>query len=355
MIFKKFVIFLLLVSFSNCEKSNNQHTITFHVKEGDSIVSVTRRLINEKLISHRIPFRIYAKLSGQDSKLKTGTYIIPPFSSYNKILSILTSGKSIGTLVTIPEGFNIFQIAYELEKHHIVSAKDFLTEVYKKEWLDEFHIQNNPPYTVKKINYIKAQKYTYAIPNNPPQHSLEGYLFPDTYSFEKNSSARVVVAAMVDRFLQIVDNHVLAEIKRKNKTLQEVIILASIIQKESTNNEEMEKVSGVYNNRLNIHMILQADPTLIYALMLDGEYHGNIRTKHVRPPWPSKYNTYYNKSLPPGPIANPGRKAILATINPEKHNYLYFVATPHGGHKYSRTYAEHKKAVETWVQYKEGK
>ncbi|MGL5956282.1 MAG: endolytic transglycosylase MltG, partial [Brevinema sp.] len=232
----------------------------------------------------------------------------------------------------------------------------FLNEVYKESWLTQFNLPINPPYTIENISYIYDQNnFRFAVPNNPPSHSLEGYLFPDTYSFDKNSSATTIVQSMTSHFNTMVDNTILAEIKKQNKTLSEVIILASIIQKESSNNKEMPKVSGVYNNRLDINMILQADPTLIYALILDGEYDGNIRTRHLSPPWPSPYNTYYSSTLPPGAIANPGKEAILAALQPEQHNYFYFVATPNGGHKYSRSYPEHQKAVQEWVNYRRRK
>ena len=353
---KKLLLSLLFFSLVSCGTSENLQTSSFTVKEGDSINRVITRLNNEEIISEKIQFRILAKITGKESKLKIGTYNIPPKVSYNKLLNILISGKGIGVLVTIPEGFNIFQIAGLLEDNDIVSAQEFLNEVYDNAWLKEFNIPTNNNTPITRIKYFSDQNdYKFAVPSTPKSYSLEGYLFPDTYSFDKNSSAKIVVQAMVDRFHAVVDNSILAQIKEQNKTLNEVIILASIIQKEATGIKEMPKVSGVYNNRLDKNMILQADPTLIYALILDGEYNGNIRTRHLKPPWPSPYNTYFTTTLPIGAIANPGKDAILATLNPAKHDFIYFVGSPDGEHTYSLTYKEHEKAVQKWVKHRRGK
>lgn len=350
--FKKLLLFSFFL-ITACGNTQNSETKTFEVREGDTIRSVTTRLLDEKIVDNEFLLRIFAKITGRESQLKIGSYLIPPQSSYSDLLDILISGKGIGILITIPEGFNIFQIAVVLEDNEIVSVQDFLTEVYQNSWLKQFQIPLNPSVSISNIQRIEDQNgYVYAIPSDPPLYSLEGYLFPDTYSFEKEISARTVIQSMTKRFHQVVDNTILAEIKSQNKTLHEVIILASIIQKEATNEEEMPAVSGVYNNRLAINMILQADPTLIYALLLDGEYKGNIKTKHLRPPWSSPYNTYYIKTLPIGAIANPGKEAILAALSPDLHDYFYFVGSPNGKHKFSRTLTEHEKAVQEWVRHR---
>ena len=350
---KKLLLSLLFLSIVSCGTSENLQTTSFTIKNGESMYQVTTRLIDNQIILNKNQFRVLAKITGKDSKLKGGTYNIPPKISYNKLLDILTSGKGIGILITIPEGFNIFQIAALLENNNIVSAVDFLNEIYKNAWLKELNIPtNNNTEPITRIKYFTDKNdYKFAVPVIPKEYSLEGYLFPDTYSFDKNSSAKLIVQSMIYRFNKIINNSILAQIKQQNKTLNEVIILASIIQKEATNIDEMPKVSGVYNNRLKQNMILQADPTLIYALILDGEYDGNIKTKHLRPPWPSPYNTYYIKTLPIGSISNPGKEAILAALNPTIHDYIFFVGNPDGKHTFSRTYNEHKKAVENWINH----
>ncbi len=353
---KKTIFLAIIILFAACESSKNSASVTFKVNEGDSIARITSRLINQGIITQRLPFRLYAKLTGKESKLKTGTYAIPHAASYGEILDILVSGIGQGILVTIPEGFNIFQIAYTLDDKNIVNAKDFLNEVYKNEWLQKFNLPTNTNYNISSTKLIlDKNNFHFIVPNNPPQYSLEGYLFPDTYAFEENCSARNVVRIMTDHFNKVLSKEILDEIKTQNKNIHDVITLASIVQKESVNSDEMPKVSGVYNNRLRRNMILQADPTLIYALIIDGEYDGNIRNRHLRPPWPSDYNTYYIKTLPRGPIANPGEDAILAALAPSTHNYLYFVANSKGGHTYSPTLTEHNKAVADWVKYIRGR
>ncbi len=345
-----FLLFLV-----SCGASINQEDQVFQVKDGDTMARVTQRLINDDIIDSKLPFRVLAKVTGKDSKLKIGTYTIPVNTSYNKILKILISGKGVGILITIPEGFNSFQIAALLEDNEIIVAKDFLNEISKDYWLKKFDILPNPPYTINSTRRLTDHNNSiFAIPDKFPRNSLEGYLFPDTYSFEKNMSASNIVATMVNHFFSIVDDSIREQIKATGHTLNEAITLASIIQKEASNNEEMPEVAGVYQNRIDINMILQADPTIIYALILDGEYTGDIRFKHLRPPWPSPYNTYYVNGLPPGPIASPGKDAILATLNPTQHDYYYFVGNPNGKHTFSKTLAEHNKAVDLWVKYRKG-
>ncbi len=350
------LLLLFIIGLTACENSKNQEHTTFQVVSGDSIARVTTRLINEDIITQKQLFRIYAKITGKDSQLKIGTYKIPPNASYSQILDILSSGVGEGISVTIPEGFNIFQIAYILEESNIVSAVDFLNEVHKNDWLQKFNISTNSAFQITTTKTIQDKNnFTFIVPTKSPDYSLEGYLFPDTYSFEENSSASTVVSTMTKRFNEMVDSEILAQIKSQNKNLHDIIILASIIQKEAVNKDEMPQVSGVYNNRLDINMILQADPTLIYGLLVDGEYDGNIRSRHLRPPYPSPYNTYYVTTLPIGPIANPGRESIVASLNPTSHKYLYFVGNSKGGHTYSRTLAEHNKAVQEWVKYLRGR
>jgi len=354
MIQKIFLLLLFLFTI-RCGTTINPDTKNFEVKNGDTISHIANRLNNENIIDNKSHFKLLAKVTGQANKVKIGIYKISSSISYMELIDIISSGISVNTSITIPEGYNSFQIAALLEKKGIIKAQDFLSEIIKNKYLIKFNLPTNYNPIICNVRYFSDYNdFEYAVPI-PSYPSIEGYLFPDTYSLHKNMDASNIVNIFTKRFFQIIDSNILNHIKIRNKNLNEVITLASIIQKEAVNNNEMPKVSGVYKNRLNRNMILQADPTLIYALILDGEYHGNIKIKHLRPPWPSPYNTYYVNTLPSGPIANPGKAAILAVLHPEQHHYLYFVGNPEGTHTYSYTLREHNKAVDTWVQYRKGK
>ncbi|MGL4366782.1 MAG: endolytic transglycosylase MltG [Brevinemataceae bacterium] len=348
----KILILIFILFLPSCSKSVNTSSKIFEVTKGDSLAKTASNLEKDKIIDNIFIFKLTAKLAFNNKQLKTGVYRIPPSISYNKILNILTSGKGLGINITIPEGFNSFQIAYLLEKNGIVSAIDFLNEIAQPYRLAQFSIPTSkytPISETKCLSDYNNFKFIIPLQQN---RSIEGFLFPDTYSFEKNMSVSNIVNIMTDRFVQVIKEKKIIERMNQTQTLNEVITFASIIQKEAVNNSEMKKVAGVYQNRLNRKMILQADPTLIYALILDGEYNGNIQTKHLRPPWPSSYNTYYTRTLPPGPIANPGIDAICAALNPDEHEYLFFVGNPSGTHTFSITLEDHNKAVELFVKSK---
>ncbi|MDP6626047.1 MAG: endolytic transglycosylase MltG, partial [Nitrospinota bacterium] len=172
-------------------------------------------------------------------------------------------------------------------------------------------------------------------------HSLEGYLFPDTYYFEKKISDYDILKKMVDAFRKkIMIQEIMVEAKKSNLSLHEIVTLASVIEKETGKEEERPLISAVFHNRLRKKMRLQSDPTVIYAIR---NFDGNLRKKDLR--IDSPYNTYRYAGLPPGPIANPGLSSIKTAMQPAKANYLYFVSKKDGEHKFSSTLKEHNQAV----------
>lgn len=343
------VVFCLL----SCVHKGRLHNSVISISQGDSFSKVLNRLVNLNVVNHPLIFKGFAKLLKKDRFMKIGTFSIPVGASYIKILDILSSGMDIGQFVTIPEGFNIFQIAFLLEQKEILLAKDFLTEIYNSPYLEEFGIKKSNSYTVSEIRKLEDKNgYVFMIPEDPPLYSLEGYLFPDTYNFPKNISAQLVVQTFIKRFKSIVNEEIQQEIKTKNKTIHEIITLASVIEKEATNSTEMPIISGVFHNRLKTQMRLQASPTLIYALIIAGIYKGNIAKSYLKPPWPSPYNTDYVKRLPLGPIANPGKSAILAALRPINHEYYYFCRNPQGYHTFTKTLDEHNRVVYQWRKYR---
>ncbi len=315
----KLRLVLVFLVFFSCSvyKSENKEEILFEIKKGENLSSVVDRLVKEKIISHPKIFKFKSKFSGNFKNLKYGIYQIKPQESYDSILKKFFSGKSYSVNITIPEGYNIFDIATFLEQKGLVKKEEFLNALKDESILE----------------YAGLKK----------GDSLEGYLFPDTYSIPLNYNAKQIVRMMITRFKEVVNEEVLRAIRKKNLSLNFVLTMASIIQKEARLEHEMPIISGVYYNRIEKRYKLQADPTLIYALILDGKYDGNIRKSHFD--YDSKYNTYKYYGMPPGPICNSGKTAILAAIYPAKVDYLYFVAKPDGSHHFSKNLEEHNRAV----------
>ena len=215
--------------------------------------------------------------------------------------------------MTIPEGLTIPEIAQALEKSNIVTADDFLNAVAEL-----------------------AQSKEWGI----PAESLEGYLFPETYSFRKGVSAESVAREMVNTFYKQIATVAPDGFLDDPEALHEIVTLASIIEKETGAEHERKIISAVFTNRLKKNMLLQSDPTVIYAL---PKFDGNIRRKDLS--YDSPYNTYKYPGLPPGPIASPGLGSLDAALSPASESYLYFVSKNNGEHHFSKTLREHNNAV----------
>jgi UPF0755 protein len=178
---------------------------------------------------------------------------------------------------------------------------------------------------------------------DPKAADLEGYLFPETYHFPKGAAAAEILNGMVSQFKEAFGPDERRRAAEIGMTPREVVILASLIEKETSRIEEKPLVSAVFQNRLRIGMKLDCDPTIIYALKRAGPFEGPLRTKDLK--FDSPYNTYLYRGLPPGPICNPGRVSIKAALFPASADFLYFVADRNGGHVFSRTIREHQAAV----------
>jgi UPF0755 protein len=173
---------------------------------------------------------------------------------------------------------------------------------------------------------------------------VEGYLFPETYSFRRHTTSRQAVETMIARFQQMLGK--LDEVLPRDKwplSVHDTVILASLVESEAAQPDERPLIASVYFNRLNRHILLQCDPTVIYALEKADRYRGTLSLADLR--FQSAYNTYVNPGLPPGPIANPGYPSLLAAIQPASTNYLFFVRTVESRHTFSETLAEHNRAV----------
>ncbi|HZK12343.1 MAG TPA: endolytic transglycosylase MltG [Atribacterota bacterium] len=256
---------------------------------------------NEIIRKNNYTFRILTKLMKLEDQLKYGEYNLSPSMNMLQILHKLVKGEVITYKITIPEGYTCIQIAELLDKKEIVKKEDFLKLVKDSE------------------------------------KTLEGYLFPDTYEVPKRYGAEKMVKVMLSNFDQIaLENKFTEKAEKIGFSLNEIIILASIVEKEAKFNDEKNRVSSVFYNRLKIGMKLQSCATIQYIL---GEPKEKLDEKDLK--IDSPYNTYLYKGLPPGPICNPGLDSIIATLEPAEEDYLFFVLGENGRHIFSKTYEEH--------------
>jgi UPF0755 protein len=257
-------------------------------------------------------FRVYASLRHHDRAIKAGTYALRKDAGWNFVLEALRSGKGLVHVVTIPEGFSLTQIA------SVVASR--LTQ---------------PADSIEVAARDTALLHELDVPTS----TLEGYLFPDTYTFQDGTTARAAVDAMVRRFEQVWKPEWTARLDTVHLSRNDVMALASIVEKEARLSEERPVIAAVYLNRLRTGMLLQADPTVQYAL---GKHVARVFYKDLEVDSP--YNTYKYKGLPPGPIASPGRPSIEAALYPANVPYVYFVAFPDGHHEFRVDLKGHEEA-----------
>lgn len=240
----------------------------------------------------------------------------------DEILQIITSGKSIARSFTVSEGLSSYEIAELYEKEGFGKGSDFMSLIRDPQLIKELLGEN--------------------------LESLEGYLFPETYMLTKYTDARALIANMVKRFL-IVYNEVAPQSAIQGMTRNQIMTLASIIEKETGAPEERPLISSIFHNRLAKKMKLQTDPTIIYG---KAESLGKIviNITHSDLVTPTRFNTYVIDGLPPTPIANPGKEAILAAMKPAQSDYLFFVSRNDGTHVFSESYQAHLQAVQSFQQ-----
>lgn len=277
--------------------------VTVVIKPGSSITLAAAQLEKGGVIKSADAFVNRAKIFGATSTIKAGEFIIPAGASNSDVLSILTGGKTVQRMVTIPEGMPSIMV------HERLMANERLT--------------GNIP-----------------VP-------AEGSVLPDSYAFEKNEPRAAVLKRMQDAMTKTMDE--LWPERSKTtvvKTPQEALALASIVEKETALKSELRLVAGVYSNRIKQGMMLQADPTIIYPITKGKPLGRRIRQSEISAV--NDYNTYAMVGLPKGPIANPSRAAIEAVLNPQETKALFFVADGKGGHVFADTLQEHNANVEKW-------
>lgn len=302
-----------LYHFANRPAAESTEPVVVAVAQGEAFSALTAKLKQLTIITDSRRFKLLARLKGDDKRLKAGEFALTRSMTPLQVLDTLVNGKVVLYRLTIPEGFNISQIADEIQRSSLADGATFKALAMAP--------------AIAEANGIKGP-------------SLEGYLFPDTYYFPKGVTEQTIIDTMLDHFKEQFSESWHQRAKALGLTVHQVVTLASIIEKETGAPDERPLISSVFHNRLKKKMRLESDPTVIYGI---NDFDGNITRRHLRTATP--YNTYVIRGLPPGPIANPGRAAIEAALYPAQSDYLFFVSKKDGTHHFSATIEEHTRAV----------
>jgi UPF0755 protein len=312
------VVFLVIASAVYWAKNQYQNEgplksdTSFEVKKGDIFRNVSADLAKQGIISNSVIFNVWARYAKQDENLKFGNYLISSKSSMSEVLALITSGKAINEQITFPEGFTSYQIVERLKSNMELEGE---------------------------VGPFPA----------------EGSLAPNTYSYQKGDTRRNILKKMQEMQKNIINE---AWISRSNdlpfSNKKEAIIIASIIEKETSRNNELKLVSGVIMNRLKAGIPLGMDSTIVYEFTKGNPKNmRSIKQSDIKKD--SKFNTRKYPGLPPSAIGNPGKLAIEAALNPKKTDFFYFVADGTGGHAFSKTLKEHNINVAKWRKIEKNK
>lgn len=289
------------------------------IEQGTGTQEIIAQLADAGIVRHPTALKIYLRLESRGGALKAGDYKFPSPISPLQAIEKIERAEVVLERVTIPEGFNRFEIAQAL-----AARTGKATE-------EEFLRLTEDQTPIEQIA--------------PTVRDLEGYLFPDTYNYSAKTTAEELIRAMVSRFQEVFTPEWATRASALGLTVHQVVTLASLIEEEARVPEERPLVASVFMNRLERGMPLASDPTFIYAAVLAHDYDGNPNQPRHRARF-SSYNTYLVPGLPPGPISSPGRASLEAALYPASSDYLYFVVSGTSGHhKFSRTSAEHDVAV----------
>ncbi|MCK5311028.1 MAG: endolytic transglycosylase MltG [Desulfobacteraceae bacterium] len=308
-----FVFFKKVSKFSSTPYDLAGQAIKFNIKPGQNLSVISDNLQNQGIIKSSFFFKILVSYKESAKELKAGEYMLSASKTPLQILFIITKGSVKLYKLTIPEGLNVKEIAQRVENAGFGTKENFILLADSKIFTKELGIN---------------------------QVNLEGYLYPETYFFPKNTSQKKIIKAMVKTFNKAYTPEFRKQTIDMGFSIHEIVTLASIIEKETGAAKERPVISSVFHNRLKKGMRLESDPTVIYGIK---DFNGNITRKDLRT-W-TPYNTYKIKALPPGPIANPGGMSIKAALYPATTDYIFFVSKKDTTHKFSKTMKEHNKAV----------
>ncbi|MGH9503704.1 MAG: endolytic transglycosylase MltG [Terriglobales bacterium] len=294
------------------------------LRPGYSTRRIALELQSAGIIRSRLAFILWHRFHHKQS-LKAGEYLFDQTARMRNVHDRLVRGDIYVHTVVIPEGFTMFDIAQAIQDAGLGSSQEFLAVARSNELISDLA---------------------------PDAKSLEGYLFPNTYEFTRTQSMKEIASVMVKQFRQVAEQIGLTT-GGHGTDVQKTVIMASIIEKETAVPEERPVVASVYYNRLARNIALQADPSVIYAELLNGNYSGALH--HADMGFQSAYNTYTHPGLPPGPIGNPGRTSLEAALHPAHTEYFYFVSDGNGHHRFSRSLEEHNQNVARLRQAMQGK
>ena len=317
--------------------SREQTEKVFEVKKGESIFDIAKHLEEEGFIKNKYLFVCLTILRGKERQLKAGKYILSPSMTLQEILDILSKGKTPIVKITIPEGWNLKEIAQYLEEKGLCQKEEFF-EIVGWQGVDYSKEKNLP----------QAQDFSNKFPflkDKPKNVSLEGYLFPDTYFVKKTATCQEIVEMFPENFSKKLTPDLQEEIKKQKKTVFEIVTMASLLEKEVKTKEDKEIVAGILWKRLKAGIPLQVDATIAY---ITGRKTTKITFEELQ--IDSPYNTYKYLGLPLGPISNPGMESILAAIYSKQSNYWYYLSTPEGKTIFSKTLSEHNKNRAKYLQ-----
>ncbi len=306
---------------------NNASTVRFSIQKGESASSIAKRLEAQRLIGNSWLFLLVARLRGAEGHLEAGDYVLRRNLTMGEMINELQSGRLSEARITVVEGWRMEEIADLLTRRKIADGEEFRALARATASGDDF------------------------LSSRPVDSTLEGYLFPDTYSVAPGATSSELIAAMLRNFGQRFDGRMREQTAKSGLTIHQVVTLASIVEREAVMAEERPFIAGVFLNRLKMKMPLQADPTVQYARFGPGARDASGDGYWSRPlttadlALDSPYNTYRNQGLPPGPIANPGLASLRAVLEPAATDYLYFVAKDDASHAFAQTLQEHNSNV----------
>ena len=301
--------------------SDSNETVTFVIQAGETTTQVAERLAQQGLVRSALVFRLLVRQRGADGKLQAGEYQLRRNMSAEEIITVLQRAVLKDYPITFVEGRRLEEYAETITGYPLLNPEEFLTLARGGEFNFDF------------------------LSSRPPGASLEGYLYPDTYRISERTTTRELIEMMLRRFDQVFTPEMREEARARGLTIHQVLTIASIVEREAVVADEAPLIAGVYYNRLKQGMLLNADPTVQYALGYQEAEKSWWKKQllfvdlDVRSP----YNTYRNGGLPPGPICNPGLRSIQAALRPQESEYLYFVARGDGTHVFARTLAEHTR------------
>jgi UPF0755 protein len=324
-----FVFFLYWILFKPSSVTSLAQSII--IKKGMPIKKISMMLEQEGIIRNRHFFTGMATLLGGKAGIKAGEYEFKAGMSAWEVLNTLIKGQVKHHLVTIPEGYTLSQIAQLFGDLDIVDKEVFLQKATSPVFIASLGLSEAP-----------LNQYSGGILS-----TLEGYLFPETYNLVKEMPPEEVIQMMVRQFKKVFVPEMEGMASQLAISPRDVVILASIIEKETPLSEERPLISAVFHNRLKKNIPLQSDPTVIYGIK---NFNGNLTRKDLLRPTP--YNTYLRSGLPPTPICNPGKESILAALHPAPVPYLYFVSKNDGSHHFSSNIEDHNRAVWKYQKFR---